>query len=202
MEFWFHCLMVYKIFHLTLSVLNLWFEIDLLVEWRVLRVFFVVFCMHHVFYDSISNLISICIHFRQLLTLSWPIPNACLSQHAYDWRCHSCDQWHLADVEGTGWVTEGSGFDFRHLLRLSSPAQTWVGFCGTSQPPMSWAIFPRLKRLRLLLGDALPSTVELRIYEALPPLPQYVLVGWCLTEHRENFSFKLYFMHPLVLENK
>jgi hypothetical protein len=27
--------------------------------------------------------------------------------------------------------------------------------------------------------------------EAIPPLPQYVFMAWCLVKHRENFTFYL-----------
>ena len=43
LKFWFHFLMFYKIFQFIISVLDLWFEIDFLVEWWVLRVFVSVF---------------------------------------------------------------------------------------------------------------------------------------------------------------
>jgi hypothetical protein len=28
---------------------------------------------------------------------------------------------------------------------------------------------------------------------AIPPLPQYVFMAWCLVKHRDNFTFLLYF---------
>jgi hypothetical protein len=27
---------------------------------------------------------------------------------------------------------------------------------------------------------------------AIPPLPEYVLMAWCLVKHRDNFTFYLY----------
>jgi hypothetical protein len=30
-----------------------------------------------------------------------------------------------------------------------------------------------------------------RIREAIPPLPQYVFMAWCLVKHRDNFTFTL-----------
>jgi hypothetical protein len=27
---------------------------------------------------------------------------------------------------------------------------------------------------------------------AIPPLPQYVFIAWCLVKHRDNFTVKIY----------
>jgi hypothetical protein len=29
---------------------------------------------------------------------------------------------------------------------------------------------------------------------AIPPLPQYVFMAWCLVKHRDNFNFYLYLL--------
>jgi hypothetical protein len=31
---------------------------------------------------------------------------------------------------------------------------------------------------------------------AIPPLPQYVFIAWCLVKHRDNFTFTL---HPAMM---
>jgi hypothetical protein len=33
---------------------------------------------------------------------------------------------------------------------------------------------------------------------AIPPLPQYVFVAWCLVKHRENFTFTFTFTFGIV----
>jgi hypothetical protein len=42
---------------------------------------------------------------------------------------------------------------------------------------------------------------------AIPPLPEYVFMAWCLLKHRDNFIFTIFFkillfVLPLMLENK
>jgi hypothetical protein len=33
---------------------------------------------------------------------------------------------------------------------------------------------------------------------AIPPLPQYVFMAWCLVKHRDNFTFYLYNFTPKI----
>jgi hypothetical protein len=35
---------------------------------------------------------------------------------------------------------------------------------------------------------------------AIPPLPQYVFMVWCLVKHRDNFTFKHFICHPCHVE--
>jgi hypothetical protein len=36
------------------------------------------------------------------------------------------------------------------------------------------------------------------MHGAIPPLPQYVFMVWCLVKHRDNFTFTLCCSEPLV----
>jgi hypothetical protein len=49
-----------------------------------------------------------------------------------------------------------------------------------------------VKRPRREADHSPPSSAEVkRIRGAIPPLPQYVFVEWCLVKHRDNFTFYL-----------
>jgi hypothetical protein len=37
------------------------------------------------------------------------------------------------------------------------------------------------------------------MHGALPPLPQYTLMAWCLVKHRDNFTFTFSFTGHLIL---
>jgi hypothetical protein len=37
------------------------------------------------------------------------------------------------------------------------------------------------------------------MHGAIPPLPQYVFVAWCLVEHRDNFTFCTFYLLPLTI---
>jgi hypothetical protein len=51
---------------------------------------------------------------------------------------------------------------------------------GPTQPPIQWIPGP------LSLG------VKRLGRGAVPPLPQYVFMAWCLVKHRDNFTFTFY----------
>jgi hypothetical protein len=38
-----------------------------------------------------------------------------------------------------------------------------------------------------------------RMRGAIPPLPQYVFMAWCLVKHRDNFTFYLYIKQKFLL---
>jgi len=49
--------------------------------------------------------------------------------------------------------------------------------------------FPGVKRPRRDANHSLPSRAEVKICGAIPPLPPYVFMAWCLVKHRGNFRF-------------
>jgi hypothetical protein len=69
------------------------------------------------------------------------------------------------------------GFDSRRGLGIflfSTVSRTTL---GPTQPPIQWVPGD------LSLGVKRPGR------EAIPPLPQYAFMAWCLVKHRGNFTF-------------
>jgi hypothetical protein len=40
--------------------------------------------------------------------------------------------------------------------------------------------------------EAGPSSPRSRMRGAIPPLPQHVIIAWCLVKHKDNFTFTFY----------
>jgi hypothetical protein len=61
-----------------------------------------------------------------------------------------------------------------------------------TQPPIqctSGALSLRLKRLRHEADQSPPHRTRMR--GAIPSLPLYVFMAWCLVKHRDNFTFTI-----------
>jgi hypothetical protein len=96
-----------------------------------------------------------------------------------------------ATVNQVVWLNN-RGFESRQVLGIflfTTVSRTAV---GPTQPPIQWV--PGA----LSLGVKWPgreATTHLhlvprsRMRGAIPPLPHYVFVAWCLVKHRDNFTF-------------
>jgi hypothetical protein len=65
---------------------------------------------------------------------------------------------------------------------------------GPTQPPIQWvpgALTLGVKRPGVKLTIHLHLVPRSRMRGAIPPLPQYVFMAWCLVKHRDNFTFPL-----------
>jgi hypothetical protein len=65
---------------------------------------------------------------------------------------------------------------------------------GPTQPPIQWvpgALFLGLKRPVREADHSPPSSVEVKNAWSYTFTPQYVFMAWCLTTHRDNFTFCL-----------
>jgi hypothetical protein len=63
---------------------------------------------------------------------------------------------------------------------------------GPTQPPIQWvpgALSLGVKRPGREADQSPVSSAEVRMRGAIPPLPEYVLMAWCLVKHRDNFTF-------------
>jgi hypothetical protein len=64
-----------------------------------------------------------------------------------------------------------------------------------TQPPIQWVpgtLSLGVKRPGREVDHLPLSGAEVKIMRgALPPLPQYVFMTWCLVKHRDNFTFYL-----------
>jgi len=52
--------------------------------------------------------------------------------------------------------------------------------------------FPGFKAAVREADHSLTSSGEVRMHGAIPPLPQYVFVAWCLVKHSDNFTFTFF----------
>jgi hypothetical protein len=65
---------------------------------------------------------------------------------------------------------------------------------GPTQPPIQWvpgALSLGVKWPGREADLSTPSSPEVKecVELAIPPLPQYAFVAWCLVKHRDNFTF-------------
>jgi hypothetical protein len=66
-----------------------------------------------------------------------------------------------------------------------------------------WGLFPQgQKDQGMKLITYLSLVPRLRMFAATPPLPQYILMMWCLIKHRVNFSFYLFRAYFKVLSKR
>jgi hypothetical protein len=93
-----------------------------------------------------------------------------------------------AAPNGSAWsqITPGpDDYSFRTTFRLA---------LGSTQPATLWvpgAFSLGLKRTSMKLTTHLHLAQRLRMCEAIPPLPQYSFMAWCLVKQRDNFTFTL-----------
>jgi hypothetical protein len=62
---------------------------------------------------------------------------------------------------------------------------------GPTQPPIQWvpeALIRKIKRPRREADYSPPRNAEVKMRGAIPSLPQYVFMAWCLVKHRDNFN--------------
>jgi hypothetical protein len=80
--------------------------------------------------------------------------------------------------------TEAGNFSLHHRVQNGS---------GSTQPPTQWvpgALSQGVKRLGREADHSPLSSAEVKkMRGAIPPLPQYAFMVWCLVKHRDNFSF-------------
>jgi hypothetical protein len=76
----------------------------------------------------------------------------------------------------------------RALWSTQSPNQQVLG-----------ALSPGLKRPLHEADHSSPSSVEDEMRGAIPPLPQYVFMAWCLVKHRDNFNLVHLRMYRIIL---
>jgi hypothetical protein len=63
---------------------------------------------------------------------------------------------------------------------------------GPTQPTIQWvpgAISLGVKRPGREADNSPPSSAEVKMRGAIPPLPKYAFMAWCLVKHRDNFTF-------------
>jgi hypothetical protein len=80
---------------------------------------------------------------------------------------------------------QGQWCDYFLFTTASRPA------VGRTQPSIQWdrTVFPSGWRGRSVkLSTHLDLMPRLRMRGAIPPLPQYVFMAWCLVKHRNNFT--------------
>jgi len=73
---------------------------------------------------------------------------------------------------------------------------------GPTQPPIKWlpgALFMVVKQLGHEADSYLYLCQGQRMSGAIPPLPQYVFMMWCLVKYRDNFTFT-FTLHSYVPE--
>jgi hypothetical protein len=74
---------------------------------------------------------------------------------------------------------------------------------GPTQPPIQLvpgALSLGVKRLGREADHSLPSSTAVKIPRALPTVPQYAFMVWCLVKHRDNFTFTFYVYHSHMQE--
>jgi hypothetical protein len=73
---------------------------------------------------------------------------------------------------------------------------------GPTQPPIQWvpgAVPLGLKQLGREADHSPPSSAEVRMRGAIPLLPQYIFMAWCLVKHRDNFTFTFYYFADCLI---
>jgi hypothetical protein len=66
--------------------------------------------------------------------------------------------------------------------------------------PIQWvpgALFLGVGRPGREADRSPPSVPKSRIRGAIPPIPQYVFMAWCLVKHRGNFTFTFILPPPM-----
>jgi hypothetical protein len=89
-----------------------------------------------------------------------------------------------------GWTIGVLGFDSQWELGIFLFTTVSRMALGPTQPPIQWVpVAPSLgvKRPGHETDHSPPSSTRMR--GAIPPLPQYVFMVWCLVKHRDNFTF-------------
>jgi hypothetical protein len=77
------------------------------------------------------------------------------------------------------------GFDFRLELGFLLLATASRPALGPTHPLLQWV--PWVKRSGRNVDHSPPSSAEVRMRGAIPPLPQYVFVAWCLIKQVTRF---------------
>jgi hypothetical protein len=84
------------------------------------------------------------------------------------------------------WFESRQGLGIFLFTTASRPA------LGPTQPPIQWvpgALALGVKK-RVREGDqSPPSSAEVEVRGAVPPLPQFVFMAWCLFKLRDKFTF-------------
>jgi hypothetical protein len=111
------------------------------------------------------------------LTVLWKVVRAGIAQLV----------WRLAMGWMIGSSIPGGNFSLRHRVQTGSgahPASYQMGTGGSFPGDWSWPLTSIYYRGQGMRG-------------AIPPLPQYVLMAWCLVKHWDNFTL-LYFTYSVL----
>jgi hypothetical protein len=101
-------------------------------------------------------------------------------------------QWYRAGLRA-GWSRVPWLDSRRRGLRIFLFIITYRTALGPTQPPIQWVP----GALPCGRGVKLPTHLHLvprsRMRGAIPPLPQYAFMVWCLVKHKDNFTFTFTF---------
>jgi hypothetical protein len=92
-----------------------------------------------------------------------------------------------------GWKIGVLGFDSRRELGIFLFTTVSRTALGSTKPPIQWVrgFFPRGQSDQgVKLTTHIHLVLEWRMRGAIPPLPQYIFMEWCLVKHRDNFTFR------------
>jgi hypothetical protein len=57
-----------------------------------------------------------------------------------------------------------------------------------TQPSIQWVLRALIPGAKCEADHSSPITAEIKMCGAIPPLPQYVFIAWCLANHRDQFT--------------
>jgi hypothetical protein len=90
-------------------------------------------------------------------------------------------------VLGYGLDNQGSGIQF--LAGVGNFSLHHHIQNGSGAHLASYPMGTRALSLGVKLTTHLHLVPRSRLHGAIPPLPQYVFIAWCLVKHRDNFTF-------------
>jgi hypothetical protein len=93
------------------------------------------------------------------------------------------------------WMIKVLGFDSWQRLVIFLFTTMSRMTLGLTQPPIQWvpeALSLWVKWTECEADHSPPSSAK-RMHGAIPPLPQYVFMAWCLVKHRDNFTFTFFY---------
>jgi hypothetical protein len=91
-----------------------------------------------------------------------------------------------------GYGLDNRGFESRQELVILQFTTASRPTLRPNHPPIQGApgtLFLVIKRPEREADHSPPSSAEVKNSLALPPLPKYAFVAWCLVKHRDNYTF-------------